>query len=309
MGETSMLLPIEVLDKYFELQNTLVKLEKHEDMFKLIQEHQNVFDKVFSVIKQKAEDNDFQVHYQPHIQNGKCIGAEALFRMSIGDKRLNPMAVFALASYYGYERTLTGKVFKQILPDTVKFADNISPDFRVSFNVNPTLFNKGFCDDLLKYSGMFNFRINQDRSKPIDIKNNLAVELVETSSLEQVKKEDMKYLQYNDFLIMLDDFGSGHANKEIATKLPFDVIKIDGKIIRDIQTNDVHKNLVQSLLQEKNPDTLTIAEKVDTKELVDYVTNLGIDIIQGNYYSEAVNCDEFLNKYSNNLQKQDEIAD
>ena len=91
--------------------------------------------------------------------------------------------------------------------------------------------------------------------------------------------------------------------------LNFNVIKISGQVIKDIQTNQQHKDMVVDLVKRcKTTNTMTIAEKVDTKELLDYVTDLGIDKIQGYYYSEPINCNSFLANYKTNY-KQDEVAD
>ena len=299
-----------VLEEYFKLQTLMFGCETHEEMFKIIEENMEVFDQVFAVLYDKIEKGEFRVCYQPHVQNGKCNGAEALFRITINDKNINPMVVFAMASYFGYERKLTGEVIKRILPDTVRFRDKISPDFRVSFNVNPQLFDKEFCEKLLKAIDAYNQEINSGREEKdkIDLRNNLAVELLETSSLKGVDPNNMRLLQENGLLIMLDDYGSGNAKQE-ALVLPFDVIKVDGKVIKDIQTNDIHKQLVVDLIEKyKDTNILVLAEHIDTKELEEFVTGLGVAKTQGNLYSEAIGCDEFLAKYSQK-QKQDEIAD
>ena len=137
-----------LLGGYSLIERQLDECKTNEEMQAIFQSHPRFFSKFFKVFQKQIESNNFYMLYQPQISNGKCKNAkaEALFRCSIGEKPINPQVAFALAEHYGYERKLTLRVLERICEDSVGFQANISPSFKVSFNVNPTLIDKNFFD-------------------------------------------------------------------------------------------------------------------------------------------------------------------
>lgn len=84
--------------------------------------------------------------------------------------------------------------------------------------------------------------------------------------------------------IAIDDFGSGYSNFERLAQLRVDYIKIDGSLIRNIDTNDEMKIIVRTIVSfAKELGIKTIAEYVHSKEVLACVEELGIDYAQGYY--------------------------
>jgi diguanylate cyclase (GGDEF)-like protein len=82
--------------------------------------------------------------------------------------------------------------------------------------------------------------------------------------------------------IAIDDFGSGYSNFGQLLKLDIDYLKIDGSLIKDINTNKNSEIITKSIISlAKEMGIETIAEFVTSKEIFDKVKLLGIDYAQG----------------------------
>ena len=89
--------------------------------------------------------------------------------------------------------------------------------------------------------------------------------------------------------IALDDFGSGMASFAYLKTLPIDFVKIDGGFIRDIRDDPVDFALVEAV--QRIGDVLgfqTVAEWVESPEVLDALTRIGIDFAQGFYIHRPV---------------------
>jgi c-di-GMP phosphodiesterase len=65
-----------------------------------------------------------------------------------------------------------------------------------------------------------------------------------------------------------------------------DILKIDGSLIKDITTNKNSENIVKAMIMlAKESNIQTVAEFVDSPEVDECVTKLGIDFGQGYFYS------------------------
>ncbi|MCC1497319.1 EAL domain-containing protein [Alcanivorax sp. 1008] len=84
------------------------------------------------------------------------------------------------------------------------------------------------------------------------------------------------------FAISLDDFGTGLATFDYLTSFPFDVLKIDGRFIRNIEHDSVDQAIVSSITQVARTMGLkTVAEYVEHPGIASAVTALGVDYLQG----------------------------
>ncbi len=82
--------------------------------------------------------------------------------------------------------------------------------------------------------------------------------------------------------IAIDDFGSGYSNFERISQLRVDYIKIDGSLIKNIDTNEEMKIIAKTIVAfAKELGIKTIAEYVHSAEVLSSVHALGIDYAQG----------------------------
>ncbi len=103
-----------------------------------------------------------------------------------------------------------------------------------------------------------------------EISNNIKV----TNFIRKVKLLGCK--------IAIDDFGSGYSNFSQLPKLSVDYLKIDGSLIKDINTNPDSLIIIKSIVSfAKDLGIKTVAEFVSSQEIFDKVKFLGIDYAQG----------------------------
>lgn len=87
--------------------------------------------------------------------------------------------------------------------------------------------------------------------------------------------------------IAIDDFGSGYSNFSRILNLTIDIIKIDGSLIRYLDTDDKAITIVQTIVNfTKSASIETVAEFVHNKAIANIVSELGIDAAQGFYFYE-----------------------
>jgi EAL domain-containing protein (putative c-di-GMP-specific phosphodiesterase class I) len=96
------------------------------------------------------------------------------------------------------------------------------------------------------------------------------------------------------FEIEMDDFGSGYSSLNMLSEMPFDVLKMDMKFIRNIETNETDRRLVELILDiARYLQVLVVAEGVETREQLDLLSDWGCDLIQGYYFSRPLPAGDF----------------
>jgi EAL domain-containing protein (putative c-di-GMP-specific phosphodiesterase class I) len=87
--------------------------------------------------------------------------------------------------------------------------------------------------------------------------------------------------------IALDDFGSGYSNFSYLMELKPDFIKIDGSLIKEIDTNNNSYIIVKTIANFSNELNIdVIAEYIHSKEVYEKTRELNITGFQGYYLGE-----------------------
>lgn len=82
----------------------------------------------------------------------------------------------------------------------------------------------------------------------------------------------------------LDDFGTGLSSFAYLKRLPVDYLKIDGGFVREMAHDRVSAEMVKSIHQIGHVMGIkTIAEFVDSAEILEALGRLGVDYVQGYY--------------------------
>lgn len=120
-----------------------------------------------------------------------------------------------------------------------------------------------------------------------DIAERLVVEITETAALQDIDETSrfVSALRALGCKVALDDFGSGFTTFHHLKAMTVDVVKIDGSFIRNITTDTENQIFIHNLLALAHAlGVSSVAECVETREDADFLTGVGIDMLQGYYF-------------------------
>ena len=122
------------------------------------------------------------------------------------------------------------------------------------------------------------------------VRGRLLFELTESAAIEDLPRADrhLQALRGEGCHICLDDFGAGAASLAYLQQLGLDIVKIDGRYIRDLQTGGREATFVKHLVKMcAELGIRTLAEMVETEEAETAVRKAGVDLAQGWRYGAA----------------------
>lgn len=165
------------------------------------------------------------------------------------------------------------------IPDGVRFAVNIS-----ALSVN----DHELCDYIIEL-------VEEDNINPRQI----SFEITERVAISNMKRcyDFMSRLKKIGFTFALDDFGTGYCSFKYIKTLPFDVIKIDGSFIRNIDSDETNYAIVKAITDiSKAFHRKTVAECIENDKVAEISHDLGIDYGQGYLYSKPIPISALINK-------------
>lgn len=119
----------------------------------------------------------------------------------------------------------------------------------------------------------------------------IVLELTEQQSIlnPQGLNATLSELRERGFGFALDDYGSGFANLHLVQDLELDYIKIDGFFCRDIHLDPRKQAIVASTVEmAQQLGIRTILERVEDQDEFEMAQRLGLDYVQGYYFSPPV---------------------
>jgi diguanylate cyclase (GGDEF)-like protein len=119
----------------------------------------------------------------------------------------------------------------------------------------------------------------------------LGVELTETAAVHNMDacRELMERLRFLGCPIALDDFGSGMSSFSYLRNLPIDYLKIDSAFIRNVATDPIDHAMVETIQRIGGiMGVRTVAEGVESEEVLEALSLIGVDFAQGNWVRRAV---------------------
>jgi len=240
------------------------------DEIKISKEYKNNL--LWTTKVRKALDEDRVVaFYQPIMDNssGKIVKYEALVRLIDEDEQIiSPVDFLDIAQQTPLYFEITKLMVKRVL----HYFKDLDYDISINITVDDILDQETrevVLAELLKFKNR---------------KNSVVIEIVESAgitSFEEVSLFIDKVKECNA-KISIDDFGTGYSNFEYLLKLSPDFIKLDGSLIKDIETNkDMYAicKTVTDFAKQKN--YLVVAEYVCSDGVFENVKKLGIDYSQG----------------------------
>ena len=125
------------------------------------------------------------------------------------------------------------------------------------------------------------------------------LEITEDSMIDYtLLQKQIQTMRNSGFQFVLDDYGSGYSNVSRLKRCPFINIKLDMELVRDYEKS--RDNLLPMLVETFKQMRFTVtAEGIETREMVDSLTRIGCDYLQGYYFSKPLPAEEFAKTYGN----------
>ena len=123
------------------------------------------------------------------------------------------------------------------------------------------------------------------------------LEITETAGIEQINSlmDNLQKLKSNGISLSLDDYGTGYSNLNYVVSMPVQIIKFDKKMTDEYFAGSKAKFVMDySIRMFKAMDLKIVSEGVETKIQLDSLAELGVDYIQGYYFSKPLPMDEFI---------------
>ncbi|MGO0883874.1 EAL domain-containing protein [Clostridioides difficile] len=256
--------------------------------------------KIGSISKMLASDLKFamkkeeiELFYQPQVNyDGVIVGAEGLLRWrhSIGGF-IYPPLVILLAKEEGFLDELGEYIINKACIDLKKSENLLVNPIKFSVNISPEQLNDPNLPEQIKNI------IENNNINP----NMLGIEITEQVALSgsQIIIDRINKINDLGIKIIMDDFGMGHSSLVYLQNNNFDIVKLDGSLVKEILTNKRSSEIIISIVNlSKNLDFDIIVEYVENLSQRDKLYGLGCEIYQGYYYSKAIPFEEFID-YAN----------
>lgn len=225
---------------------------------------------LFSTMLQNRE---IQTVFQPIISltDGSLYGYEALSRGPVNTTLQNPEYLFS----YAMEQDRLWDLEYLCRTKALESASSLQAKGKLFLNVNPNIMNdekfkQGFTKEYLsKYA--------------IDAEK-IVFEITEKEAINNLPdfKRTVDHYKKQSYQVAIDDVGSGYSGLNIITDIHPHFMKLDMKLIRDIDTDHTKHSLVKSLCEFADLSKISIiAEGIETREELLTVINLGVHFGQG----------------------------
>jgi diguanylate cyclase (GGDEF)-like protein/PAS domain S-box-containing protein len=239
-------------------------------------------------IYRALDEDHFALFAQPIVPIGatKDEGRhyEILLRMkSNNGKMIAPGAFLPAAERYGLMQTLDRWVVAKAI-ETILSAWACNPDCQTptfGINISGAVLSD---NSLLQYVK----KALDDYGLP---PNHLCFEITETVAIANFTHANrfVNELKEIGCRFALDDFGSGFASFSYLKTLPVDFLKIDGSFVRHLADNKVDHTMVEVIHQLGHVMGLkTIAEFVESREIMESLREIGVDYAQGYHIGRPV---------------------
>jgi len=111
-------------------------------------------------------------------------------------------------------------------------------------------------------------------------------EVIETERVNDTNhlKSILETYQEHGFEVALDDLGAGHSTLSLLGELRPDFVKLDMDLVRDVDKNHFKGEVLHRIIDlSQSFDIKVIAEGIETQGELDWLTQKGVDYVQGFY--------------------------
>ncbi len=248
-------------------------------------------EKLIADIDEAIAQHQLLVYYQPKydIRGDKPVltSAEALVRWDHTELGfISPGDFIPLFESNGLIRKIDRFVWRESAAQIRRIKDIYHVNLPVSVNVSRINFFDPELEDVL---------LSVIRDYDLQPRE-LILEITESAYANDEAHIDevIADLRSKGFRIGMDDFGTGYSSLNMLTEMPIDILKLDMKFIRNMLVDEKSRKLIELVLDiARFLNVPVVAEGVEEEPQYLMLKEMGLDIIQGYYFSAPLPADEF----------------
>lgn len=239
-------------------------------------------------------NREFQVYLQPKINTSEEVlgGAEALVRwIHPTEGFIPPNRFIPIFEKNGFILKLDDYMLEEIARLQSEWLAEGRTLVPISVNVSRAHFTR---EDLAEHicSIVDKYQVPH---------NVIELELTESAFFDDKKVllNTVQKLRSAGFQVSMDDFGAGYSSLNSLKELQIDVLKIDADFFRGADVEERGLLIVSEVIDlAKKLNMKIVAEGIESKEQVEFLTAQECDLIQGYFYAKPMPVAEFAQKYS-----------
>ena len=233
-------------------------------------------------LRRAVERDEFVLHYQPvmDLEAGQMVGVEALIRWEDPEHGLiQPDDFIPVAERMG----MIGAISHWVVQNACSQAQEWRAagfDLRVAINLPPILWQPSMLRRLTRTIQSFGIAASQ-----------LEIEITESAAMTDPDRTTriLSELHERGFGLAIDDFGTGYSSLSRLKQMPVTTIKIDRSFIRDLPGDAHSATMVSAIIGlARTLGLVPLAEGIETREQLRFLTERGCPLGQGYYFSRPV---------------------
>ncbi len=244
-----------------------------------------------SKLARACDESRFELFYQPIVPIGAAVHDHEHFELMLrlrdeSGALVAPAEFIPAAERYNIMPSIDRWVVRQALDRVVhRIGSGVKP-FTIAVNLSGTSLND---ERFLEY-------LIAELSNNELVAGAMCFEITETAAIANLGNVVyfMRELKARGCHFALDDFGSGLSSFMYLKTLPVDYLKIDGQFVENVTRDPVDRSMVEAIGQVgKAMGIQTIAERVESAEVLAELGRLGIGFAQGFHIAEPRSTKEF----------------
>lgn len=243
-----------------------------------------------TAISRAIQNNEFVLYYQPSfsVEEKGAQELEALIRWQTPEGLLSPFYFLPRAEDLGIISHIGKWVF-----------ENVCKDISTIFSGNDVPVTVNFSNSELRMPNFLNYLLSTIKEYNIDpqkIMLEISEEIIASDLIFYTKLA--KQLTDCGFLVGMDNFGKKNTCLKSLADVNFRNVKFDNGFLFSAKTNNNAYQIVSGLASIiRSIGTNVYAEKIENEEQLDYVRQLGINLIQGYYFSTPLTAEDAVSLY------------
>ncbi len=244
-----------------------------------------------SRLTRACDESRFELYYQPIVPIGanRHEGEHFELMLRLRDETgtmITPVEFIPAAERYNVMPAIDRWVVHRALERLVYRGDPAVKPYTIAVNLSGTSLNdEHFLEYLIAELGRHELP-----------KGAMCFEITETAAIANLNNVAffMRELKSLGCHFALDDFGSGLSSFMYLKTLPVDYLKIDGQFIENVASDPVDRSMVEAISQVgKAMGIHTIAERVESAEVLEALAQLGIGFAQGYHLAKPRSTEGF----------------